>query len=460
MEITQVKDLKPAPYNPRKISDWKLEALGKAMREFGDLSGVVLNTTTGRLVGGHQRIKQFDPSWKIVKEPHQDGVGTIAQGYIETPFGRWTYREVKWDEPKEIAANIAANEHGGEFDIPGLVDLLTQLDTGDFDMSLMGFSPEELENLMTGSGPEKMNVKEDDFDADAEAEKIGTPETKQGDIWILGRHRLICGDATNAEDLDRLMAGKLADMVWTDPPYGVSYTEKNDFLNKARSGIAHKAIAGDELRGQPLQVMLQDAFKNMAAHAKPGGCFYVAHADINSAEFRKALEDAKVHVSQSLIWVKSSAVLSRNDYNWKHEPILYGWKEGAAHYFCDDFTLTTVIDHETDPQKMSKEDLVIQVTQLRKEIPTTIFRENRPTVNDLHPTMKPIGLVAAMVKNSTSLFKDEIVLDAFGGSGTTLMAAEQIGRSARLVELDEKYCDVIKIRWEQFTGKTARKEEM
>jgi site-specific DNA-methyltransferase (adenine-specific) len=197
----------------------------------------------------------------------------------------------------------------------------------------------------------------------------------------------------------------------------------------------------------------------MAMHTRPGGCFYVAHADINSAEFRKALVDAKIHVSQSLIWIKSSAVLSRNDYNWKHEPILYGWREGAAHYFCEDFTLTTVIEDPVDLQKMAKDDLIAMINQLLKEIPTTIFRENRPQVNDLHPTMKPIGLVASMIGNSTSEFKDEIVLDAFGGSGTTLMAAEQLGRCARLVELDERYNDVIVKRWEQFTGKTAEKEE-
>jgi len=452
-----VKDLKPATYNPRKISDWKLEALGKAMKEFGDLSGVVRNVKTGNLIGGHQRCKHFDPSWKIAKDSHQDNVGTVAQGYVETPWGRWTYREVDWPEQKEIAANIAANEHGGEFDLPGLADLLGQLDAGDFDMDLLGFTQDELRDIMAPVEKGR-NIKEDNLNGPEERDKIEIPITKRGDVWILGRHRLICGDSTVTADLDRLMEGKQADMVWTDPPYGVSYTEKNDFLNKARSGIQHKAIAGDELRGEPLQIMLQDAFRNMAQHTKPGGCFYVAHADINSAEFRKAMVDAKIHVSQSLIWVKSSAVLSRNDYNWKHEPILYGWREGAAHYFCEDFTLTTVIEDPVDLQKKPKEELIAMINQLLKEIPTTIMRENRPQINDLHPTMKPIGLVAGHIGNSTSEFRDEIVLDAFGGSGTTLMAAEQLGRCARLVELDEKYCDVIKNRWEQYTGKTAERE--
>jgi len=453
----EVKDLRPAAYNPRKITEWKLQALGKAMKEFGDLSGVIRNVRTGSLIGGHQRLKHFDPAWKIAKEKHEDNVGTVAQGYIETPFGRWTYREVDWGLEKEKAANIAANEHGGEFDLPALSELLIELDTGAFDMDLVGFSPEELENLLAGyrtAGDGE--VKEDDFDADAEAEKIEEPISKPGDIWILGRHRILCGDATAQADIAKLMAGNQADLVWTDPPYGVSYTDKNDFLNKARQGIGHMAIAGDDLRGDELQAMLQDAFQNMAIHTKAGGCFYVAHADINSAFFRQAMGAAGVKVSQSLIWVKSSAVLSRNDYNWKHEPILYGWKEGAAHYFGQDFTQTTVIDDEADLAKMSKEALVAYAGELRQMVPTTIFREDRPQRNDLHPTMKPIGLVARMIRNSSKV--GENVLDVFGGSGTTLMAAEQTGRNAFLSELDPKYVDVIKLRWEQFTGNTARKE--
>lgn len=453
----EVKDLRPAAYNPRKITEWKLRALGKAMQEFGDLSGVIRNVRTGNLIGGHQRLKHFDPAWKINKEKHEDNVGTVAQGYIETPFGRWTYREVDWDLEKEKAANIAANEHGGEFDLPALTELLLELDTGAFDMDLVGFSQEELENLLAGHRAGDGEIKEDDFDADAEAEKIEEPITKPGDIWILGRHRLMCGDATSNEDIAKLMAGGLADMIWTDPPYGVSYTEKNDYLNKARAGIGHKAIAGDDLRGDDLQAMLQAAFQNMATYTKPGGCVYVAHADINSAFFRQAMADAGIYVSQSLIWVKSSAVLSRNDYNWKHEPILYGWREGAAHYFCRDFTQTTVIDDEADLGKMTKEALATYVREILQMIPTTVIREDRPARNDLHPTMKPIGLVARHIRNSSKT--GENVLDLFGGSGTTLMAAEQTGRNAFLSELDAKYVDVIKIRWEQFAGKTARKEE-
>jgi len=453
----EVKDLRPAAYNPRKITEWNLQALGKAMKEFGDLSGVIRNVRTGSLIGGHQRLKHFDPAWQIVKEKHEDNVGTVAQGYIETPFGRWTYREVDWDLEKEKAANIAANKHGGEFDLPALSELLLELDTGAIDMDLVGFSPDELEKLLAGYRVGDGDVKEDNFDAEAEAEKIEEPISKPGDIWILGRHRLICGDATAHEDIARLMAGQTADIVWTDPPYGVSYTDKNDFLNKARTGTGHKAIAGDDLRGDDLQFMLEKAFENMSAHTKAGGCVYVAHADINSAFFRKAMVAAGFYVSQSLIWVKNCAVLSRNDYNWKHEPILYGWREGAAHYFCQDFAQTTVIDDEADLTKMPKEALVSYAGELRQMVPTTIFREDRPQKSDLHPTMKPIGLVARMIKNSSKV--GESVLDVFGGSGTTLMAAEQTGRNAFLSELDPIYCDVIKLRWEQFTGNTARKED-
>lgn len=452
----KVKDLKGAPYNPRRISDQQMEMLKKSMIEFGDLSGIVKNRRTGHLIGGHQRLKHFQPSWEIVSQPQADSVGTVAVGHIKTPFGDWTYREVDWDEAKEKAANIAANKQGGEFEPTLLRELLLELDNGAFDMDLTGFDTKEIEDLMTQyAPPDTKEIVEDDFDADAEAEIIQVATTKRGDIIHLGRHRLMCGDSTDKTDMALLMDGKMADCIWTDPPYGVDYTEKNDFLNKARTEIGHRKIAGDELRNEDLESFLSQAFIAASTHLKAGGCVYVAYADVNTAQFLRALQNAGIYVSQTVVWVKNSAVLSRKDYNSRHEPILYGWKEGAGHYFCMDFTNTTVYDDQADPAKMSKEELLAAYKELQGRIAESVVRENRPTVNPLHPTMKPVKLVARLIRNSTRPDAREIVLDPFMGSGTTLIACEQTGRVAYGMELDPVYVDVQVLRWEQFTGKKA-----
>lgn len=399
IEKVTIGKLKPAPYNPRKMDSATLERLARGMEEFGIVDPIIINKD-GTVIGGHQRIKAAE-----------------KLGMTEIPCVR-----LDLDKTREKALNLALNKISGEWDIDLLKELLIELNAGAIDIALTGFTDKELEKLMV------RNTVEDGFDSEAEAQKIGTAVTKPGDVWIMGRHRLCCGDATKPGDYEKLMAGALADLVWTDPPYGVSYTDKNDFLNKARKGTGHKAIAGDDLRGGELGSMLRGAFKNMAAHIRPGACVYVAHADINTVLFREALSEAGIYVSQTLVWIKNSAVLSRNDYNWKHEPILYGWKEGAAHYFSRDFTQTTVIE------------------------------EDRPAKNPLHPTMKPITLVAGMIRNSAMPDPAQIVLDPFMGSGTTLMAAEQTGRTSYGLELDPVYCDVICKRWETFTGKKAERE--
>jgi DNA modification methylase len=349
------------------------------------------------------------------------------------------------DEAGEKAIIIKDNGNFGEWDFEMLAN-----EWSDFPLKEWGIDLPE-----TSMRADSDEVKEDDFDADAEADAIEEPRTKRGDVWKIGRHRIMCGDATSIDDLTKLMDGQKADLCWTDPPYGVSYTDKNDYLNNKRAGNKHKAIAGDELRGDALYEMLQAAFANVSAVSHPGACIYVAHADINSALFRLALTEADYHISQSLIWVNNCFVLSRNDYNWQHEPILYGWKQGHAHFFSQDFTSSTVIDDQPDLKKMSKEELVVLAAELRKTIPTTVFKENRPSKNEEHPTMKPVALIARMVRNSSDHTKPQIVLDTFMGSGSTLIACEQIGRTAYGMELDPVYCDVIVKRYETFTGETA-----
>ena len=429
IENVSISKLKPAAYNPRKIDGATLDRLARGMEEFGIVDPIIINKD-GTVIGGHQRIKAAE-----------------KLGLSEVPCVR-----LDLDKTKEKTLNLALNKISGEWDMGLLKDLLIELDSGAFDIELTGFSAKELEKLMV------RNTVEDDFDAEAEAGKIKKAVAKPGDVWVMDRHRLCCGDATNPQDYEKLMAGALADLVWADPPYGVSYTDKTDWINNKRKGTSHKPIAGDNLRGGGLQRLLEDAFKNTAAHSKPGACVYVAHADINTAEFRGALTRAGIYVSQTLVWVKSGAVLSRNDYNWKHEPILYGWNEGAGHYFSQNFTETSVIDDDLDLDKMKKEDLIALLKELRSAQPETVLREDRPTKNALHPTMKPIALVARMIRNSTRPDPSQIVLDPFMGSGTTLMAAEQTGRTAYGIELDPVYCDVICKRWEAFTGKVAKRE--
>jgi DNA modification methylase len=351
------------------------------------------------------------------------------------------------DQEREIA--IKDNGDFGEWDYEILANLWTDLPLEEWGVNI----PSDKLNL------DDDPTTEDDFDAEAEAAKIKKAISKPGDIWILGRHRLMCGDSTVEANIDKLMGGLQADMIWTDPPYGLDYTSKNDYLNKKRTGTKHRAIAGDELREENLSEFLNKSFISSVKNLRQGGCIYVAHADVHTLIFRHALVASGIYISQTLIWVKNSAVLSRNDYNWRHEPILYGWKAGAGHYFCKDFSLNTVTDDQPDPATMPKEDLVKAYIELQAQLSETVFRENRPRVNDLHPTMKPISLVARMIRNSTDHTKQEIVLDPFGGSGTTLVAAEQIGRTAYLCEKDERYCDVIKLRWEQLTGQQGEKFE-
>ena len=251
----------------------------------------------------------------------------------------------------------------------------------------------------------------------------------------------MCGDSTSVDAVKTLMDGQLADMVWTDPPYNVAI--------KGKAGT----IMNDDMADSAFAQFLFEMYTAMYTSMQPGAVIYVAHADSERANFTQQFLAAKFKLAQVLIWVKQSATLSRQDFNWQHEPILYGWKPGAGHYFCGDFCLTTVIDDDVDIRKMTKPQLLEMVNELRTEHKTTVLRHNRPTKSDLHPTMKPVALVERMITWSSK--PGETVLDIFGGSGSTLIACEKIHRASRLMELDPKYCDVIVKRWEAFTGKQA-----
>lgn len=304
------------------------------------------------------------------------------------------------------------------------------------DMDSLGFDDIEIDQL-----PE---VVDDEYDLPDDLDER-TSNIKQGDMFKLGEHVLLCGDSTSIDDVEKLMGGDSADLVNTDPPYNVNY-----------EGTAGK-IQNDNMSDSQFDTFLQDVFKAMKHALKEGGAFYIWHAESTRAAFSNALTHNDLRERQTLIWVKNTLVLGRQDYQWKHEPCLYGWKEGAAHYFIDDFTNTTVIEDMPNINNMSKDELKYHIKELRRKMDevTTIIREDKPSSNPLHPTMKPVRMIADQIVNSSR--KGEIVLDLFGGSGSTLMACEQTGRKARLMELDPVFCDVIIERYEAFTGEKAIK---
>lgn len=293
-----------------------------------------------------------------------------------------------------------------------------------------------------------IDAQEDDFDIDNE--KI-EPRCKRGDIWLLGGHRLMCGDSTSGKDMDRLRGMELADLWLTDPPYNIAY----------KGGTKERLpIMNDKMGASQFLEFLKQAFANASDALKKGGAFYIWFATREHMNFEEALNNVGLSVKQELIWNKSRFNFGRQDYQWKHEPCFYGWKDGAGHYFVDDRSLSTVYEDavSVDINKMKKAELVEYVKQIIKPTcATTIINEDKPARNADHPTMKPIKLLGYLIKNSSKA--GEIVLENFGGSGSTLIACEQLKRKCLMMELDPHYCDVILSRWEKLTGQKAVKIE-
>ena len=386
----KIGDLKIATYNPRKElteKDKEYQKIKNSIENFGYVSPLIINNDM-TVIGGHQRLK-------VLKELGFTELECIV---------------VDLDKTNEKALNIALNKIQGDWDEEKLEDLLQELKLQNFDTNLTGFDFDEVDEIlkdMNGS-------KEDDFDIDSAYEEIEEPITKPGDVWILGNHRLMCGNSTQKEDVIHLMNNKKADMLLTDPPYNVDYVGKT---------VDALKIANDNMNDVQFYEFLKQAFINMFDFTKEGASIYVFHADTEGLNFRKAFKDAGFKLAECLIWKKDCFVMGRQDYQWQHEPILYGWKEGAAHHFINDRTQSTILEFD------------------------------RPKQSALHPTMKPIDLIARLVKNSSK--ENDIILDLFGGSGSTIITAEQLNRICYSMELDPKYCDVIVKRWETLTNKEA-----
>ena len=416
-------------------NDAEYQKIKRSIEEFGYVDPIIINED-GTIIGGHQRTT-------VLMDLGYEEVDVVV---------------VDLDKQREKALNIALNKITGEWDELKLKDLLLDLDLGDFDISLTGFEQDDLTELVDKLAVEPEAV-DDDFNAEEALEQATEPTTKPGDIWILGRHRLMCGDSTSQEDMAVLMNGEIADLVVTDPPYNVNYGDKAEMLDDYLPGKGHRNInhiKNDNMDNQSFYAFLLATYQSAYEFMRAGAAIYVFHAESTGHIFRQAFLDAGLKLAQCLIWEKNSFVLGRQDYQWRHEPCLYGWKEGAAHYFINDRTQDTVIlEDDIDFSAMKKNDLVAYLEDLRRKYQnqTSVIYENKPTRNDIHPTMKPVALIGKLVTNSSKSGWN--VLDLFGGSGSTLMAAEQLGRTAFIMELDERFCDVIVKRWEEYTGQQA-----
>ena len=421
MQIKEVEVSALIPYakNSRTHDDKQVAQLAASIDEFGFRNPILVDGFG--IIAGHGRLMAAKKLGlkKVPTIDCSDLTEAQKKAYI-------------------IADNKLAMNAG--WDSVMLSSELAELEELGFDLGIIGFDNKELDGLMA---PE---VTEGLVDEDEVPEPPPESRTQLGDIYILGAHRLMCGDSTSIDAVEKLMEGKKCDMVWTDPPYNV-----------AIQGAAG-TIMNDDMNDDSFKDFLTSVYSCYYLTMKDGAVIYVAHADTERVNFTQCFKESGLKLSQVLIWVKQAGTLSRQDFNWQHEPILYGWKEGAGHYFCGDYTRTTVIDDDIDIKKLNKKELEALVNSMRTELKTTVLRENRPSKSDLHPTMKPVNLVQRMIEWSSTA--GETILDLFGGSGSTLIACEKTGRKARLMELDPKYCDVIVKRWEDFTGKTATLAEL
>lgn len=433
IRMMSLDDLFPADYNPRKAlkrGDPEYEKLRRSIETFGLVEPLIWNEVTGRLVGGHQRLT-------VLKDM------SISQVEVSV---------VHLDESHEKTLNVAMNKISGAWDEDALVVLLRGLDA---DMALLtGFSELDLEALL-GEKPSKDKGAGDDADLPV--------ISRRGDIWTLGTHRLMCGDACCQADMDMLMDGQPARLMITDPPYNVAYEAK--VADQATQSVrrATSRIENDSMEDTAFRAFLLDAYTQMYIHMAPGAAIYVFHADTEGLNFRSTFKDAGFKLSGCLVWAKSSIVLGRSDYQWRHEPILYGWRPDGSHKWYGGRKKTTLLQdingvtirHEVDGSTVitfSDGLHIVSVRAMEYEVldnaldaMSSVIYHEKPSSNDLHPTMKPVELVAKLLRNSSK--RGDLVADPFGGSGSTLIACEENGRRCCIMELEPYYCDQIVRRY-------------
>lgn len=410
IEYINIDEIIPYENNPRNNDD-AAPYVANSIKEFGFKVPIIIDENNV-IVAGHTRLKAAE-----------------MLGLESVPC-------IRADDltEEQIKAFRLADNKVGEISTWDLSKLNIELEGISLPMSDFGFEDINESDI---------EIDEDGFDFNEE-EELPPPKTKRGEIYQLGDHVLMCGDSTSQDDVDKLMDGAIADLVVTDPPYNANIQNSKGM-----------AIENDNMQNREFCEFLIKAFSNMGLYLKEGGAFYVWYTSKEHINFETALNSADLHVRQQLIWVKNPFVLGRQDYQQQHEPCLYGWKDGAGHYFTYDRTQSTTIeDKPIDYDNLSKEEAIKMLKKVcSAQLPSTIIRENKPLVNDLHPTMKPINLIARLIKNSSE--KQDIVLDLFGGSGSTLIACQQLNRKCYMMEYDPRYADAIIHRWEEFTGRKA-----
>ena len=418
IELVPIGSIRPYENNAKIHTAEQIEQIKNSILEFGNNDPIAIDGE-GVIIEGHGRLM-------ALKELGYTEVEVIRLGHL--------------NEEQRKAYTLIHNK-------------LT-MNTG-FDLDILATELQAIENINMADYDFELDIGDDMVIEDIEEDNFNpeVPEeatAKRGQVYQLGEHRLMCGDSTSAADVQKLMGDEQADCLLTDPPYNVNYGGDE---HSPASG-KHRVIENDNLTDSEFYKFLLAFYQNAEVALKPGGSFYIWHADSEGYNFRKALRDAGLQLRQTLIWNKNALVLGRQDYQWKHEPCLYGWKDGAGHYFTSSRSETTVIEDEVpDFSKMKKEDLVQMLERVYSQA-TTVIDEMKPSKSDLHPTMKPLRLMAYLIQNSTR--KGEIVLDLFGGSGSTLIAAEETKRRCRMMEYDPRYVDVIIQRWEEQTGKKAK----
>lgn len=433
IEMLPIEGLVPYANNSRTHSDEQVAQVAASIKEFG-FTNPVLVDKDNMIIAGHGRVK-----------------AAMRLGITEVPCIRLDHLNDFQKKAYIIADNKLAMNAGWD-------DELLRLELGEllaegFDVKLTGFSDDEIKNITLGA---------DDVDEQGNTDDDEVPGFSNknisvyGDVWVLGDHRVMCGDSTLIDDVEKLCAGVDVDCCWTDPPYNVNYESK-----------AGK-IQNDNMEDAAFRQFLRDAFVSAFAVMRTGAPMYIAHSDTEGYNFRGAFIDAGFKLSGCLVWVKPALVLGRSDYQWRHEPILYGWKPGSAHSWYGGRKNTTVFDAKDVPF-IVMEDGSVQIeigeNTLRisgeslqvEEIVGSIVRIEKPKRSAEHPTMKPVDLILRQLKNSSR--RGDVVLDLFGGSGSTMIACQKTNRKARIMEFDPKYCDVIITRWQDFTGKEAIHED-
>jgi DNA modification methylase len=393
IETLDINSLIPYARNARTHSEAQIAQIAGSIKEFGFTNPILIDKDNG-IIAGHGRV-----------------AAARKLNLSQVPCIRLEHLSETQRKAYILADNRIALNSGWEADLLS-VEMAELKDLG-INLESLGFDSDEIDALLNKIEP-TAGLTDEDEAPEVQEQAI----TKLGDIWVMGNHRLMCGDSTNIQAMETLTGGHLVDMWLTDPPYNVAYEGKTKDALK---------IQNDSMDDDQFRQFLRDAYVAADAVMKPGAVFYIWHADSEGYNFRGAAKDANWTVRQCLIWKKQTMVMGRQDYHWKHEPCLYGWKDGAGHLWAAD----------------------------RKQ--TTILEFDRPSRNAEHPTMKPVALFEYQMLNNTK--GGDIILDSFGGSGTTLIAAEKNGRVSRLMELDPKYCDVIVKRWQQFTGKKAILEQ-